>query len=200
MLDFYLAMSLEIRFSTAVYFVRDGKCRLASPKPAHNVMPGWLKPVLETSPAPFLRNIGKGFLEAASFGYIVQAPFDFRVAKDVDPDDPEKISYRQKLASDIDPEGYEHWAPFPDIHSRNQFRGAPWEEQGVVKLRGYWYFETPPGYSCLFLPPQGRTADELPLLLGICFWRKGREERNWVEFMGEKGGCVEGIGDGEKGG
>ena len=26
-------------------------------------------------------------------------------------------------------------------------------------------------------------------LLGICFWRKGREERNWVEFMGEKGGC-----------
>ena len=25
-------------------------------------------------------------------------------------------------------------------------------------------------------------------LLGICFWRKGREERNWVEFMGEKGG------------
>ena len=27
-------------------------------------------------------------------------------------------------------------------------------------------------------------------LLGICFWRKGREERNWVEFMGEKGGCA----------
>jgi len=25
-------------------------------------------------------------------------------------------------------------------------------------------------------------------LLGICFWRKGREERNWVELMGEKGG------------
>ena len=32
-------------------------------------------------------------------------------------------------------------------------------------------------------------------LLGICFWRKGREERNWVEFMGEKGGC-----GGKKGG
>ena len=25
-------------------------------------------------------------------------------------------------------------------------------------------------------------------MLRICFWRKGREERNWVEFMGEKGG------------
>ena len=26
-----------------------------------------------------------------------------------------------------------------------------------------------------------------PRLLGICFWRKGREERNWVELMGKKG-------------
>ena len=25
-------------------------------------------------------------------------------------------------------------------------------------------------------------------LLGICFWRKGREERIWAEYMGEKGG------------
>ena len=31
-------------------------------------------------------------------------------------------------------------------------------------------------------------------LLGICFWRKGREERNWVEFMGEKGGWFQGSG------
>jgi hypothetical protein len=30
-------------------------------------------------------------------------------------------------------------------------------------------------------------ANEL-LLQGICFWRKGREKRKWVEFMGEKGG------------
>ncbi len=27
------------------------------------------------------------------------------------------------------------------------------------------------------------------LLLGICFWRKGREERNRAGFIGEKGGC-----------
>ena len=25
-------------------------------------------------------------------------------------------------------------------------------------------------------------------LLGICFWRKVREERIWAEYMGEKGG------------
>jgi len=28
------------------------------------------------------------------------------------------------------------------------------------------------------------------LLLGICFWRKVREERVWAEYMGEKGGGV----------
>ena len=27
-------------------------------------------------------------------------------------------------------------------------------------------------------------------LLGIYFWWKVREERNWVEFMGKKGGCL----------
>ena len=26
------------------------------------------------------------------------------------------------------------------------------------------------------------------LLLGICFWRKVREERIWAEYMGVKGG------------
>ena len=28
------------------------------------------------------------------------------------------------------------------------------------------------------------------LLLGICFWRKVREEGIWAEYMGEKGGCL----------
>jgi hypothetical protein len=26
------------------------------------------------------------------------------------------------------------------------------------------------------------------ILLGICFWRKVREERIWAEYIGEKGG------------
>ena len=30
-------------------------------------------------------------------------------------------------------------------------------------------------------------------LLGICFWRKVREERVWAEYMGEKGGCISSI-------
>ena len=29
------------------------------------------------------------------------------------------------------------------------------------------------------------------LLLGICFWRKGRGNSGWAKYMGEKGGCQE---------
>ena len=28
-----------------------------------------------------------------------------------------------------------------------------------------------------------------PVVLGICFWRKGRGNPGWAEYMGEKGGC-----------
>lgn len=31
--------------------------------------------------------------------------------------------------------------------------------------------------------------EKIAELLGICFRRKGREERVWAEYMGKKGGC-----------
>ena len=36
--------------------------------------------------------------------------------------------------------------------------------------------------------PKQRTVVCGIRLLGICFWRKVREERVWTEFIGEKGG------------
>ena len=45
-------------------------------------------------------------------------------------------------------------------------------------------------YHFTFEPKECRPVfrREFQALLGICFWREVREERNWAEFMGEKGG------------
>ena len=52
--------------------------------------------------------------------------------------------------------------------------------------------EIPPGSNrratnAVFAGCMGIDALRLGLL-GICFWRKVREERIWAEYMGEKGG------------
>lgn len=45
-------------------------------------------------------------------------------------------------------------------------------------------------HTCLRTRVPSHEAEAL-LLPGVCFWREGREERNWVEFRGEKGGAEE---------
>ena len=155
---------LQITFSTTSYFCRERTCRLSPPMPAMARMPGWLKPVLETARDPFLENLGGGFLEAHGMGYVIPAPIDFRIDKEENSEDPDMPIYPQRLAKDIPKDQYEGWAPFPTIHGSRQFPGAPWEKEGALKLRGFWYFETPPGYSCLFIPPPSRSVTDLPLV------------------------------------
>ena len=59
----------------------------------------------------------------------------------------------------------------------------------LVNLDGFHLTDDPADLTKWRVPNVTIAVEDFVIvLLGICFWRKGREERNWVEFMGEKGG------------
>ena len=97
------------------------------------------------------------FLEAMTNGYIIPAPFDFRVEMEQGVTVPKQYFEHENLPGPVDA-----WTPLLENHPSLQLAGSPWENELILKLRGYWYIKTPPGYSCLFTAPPNRSEEELP--------------------------------------
>lgn len=163
-------MSEIIQFGTfEIFFRSDGSCRLTPPYPA-----SWRRPrpqravnsSLDSSSAADTAAVdaitaSPSFVDAIRQGYIIPAPLDFRI--DMERLEDGTLKFAQRLPKDINPDQYKYWAPFPDGHSIKQVAGSPWQNAPqAIKLRPYWYIETPPGYSCLFISPQHLTGEKLP--------------------------------------
>jgi hypothetical protein len=162
-------MTQTIQFGTfPVFRQADGSCRLRAPFPASNRVNQWSQAMQRAVAAggdqarPAAAALLKpGLLNALGAGYIIPAPFDVKV--DLRRTGGE-VSLQQQLPKDIDGEFLEHFRPFPDGHGVRQISGSPWENTPwILKLRGFWYIETPPGYSCLFASPQLFSGETLPL-------------------------------------
>ena len=58
-----------------------------------------------------------------------------------------------------------------DIHPIDQLKGSPHVEKNkslpFYKILNPWLIKTPPGYSCLFLPPMNNTDDRFSIIPGI---------------------------------
>ena len=153
-------MSLVIQFrAPRELWPEGGDCKIAQPYPAKTGLPDWFK----NMPAYAATNkktvkICPPFLEAMVQGYVIPAPVD--VIVDIVEEDDGIPTVVQRLRSHLGPE----WAlPFMGTHDSEQFPNAPWDQKSVLKLRNFWYLETPPGYSCLFVAPFNRDSTELPL-------------------------------------
>jgi hypothetical protein len=102
-----------------------------------------------------------GLLNALGAGYIIPAPFDVQVDLRRNGHD---VALQHRMPDDIDGEFLEHFRPFPDGHEKRQIKGSPWDNTPwILKLKGFWYIKTPPGYSCLFTSPQLFSSENLPL-------------------------------------
>ena len=52
-------------------------------------------------------------------------------------------------------------------HHAYQVAGNPTEPRPPCKLHNYWTIETPPGWSCLFVPPLNRARPVIEILSGV---------------------------------
>lgn len=52
-------------------------------------------------------------------------------------------------------------------HSPNQVKGHPMNPRLPIKFVNHWHIKTPPGWSCLFVPPLNREEKNVELISGI---------------------------------
>ncbi len=59
----------------------------------------------------------------------------------------------------------------PQVHPGQQIKGSPHlttnKNMPILKIMNPWIIKTPPGYSCLFVPPLNNTDDRFSIIPGI---------------------------------
>ena len=145
------------------------------PVPIKTNIPDWYK---KLSHSPTYRT-AKGcmpFLDTLTTGYLLKLPRDIYIQHNVENKETKKKDSFTHGAK-IDP-GYLHSRGLninhdlsKDIHPIDQLKGSPHVEKNkslpFYKILNPWLIKTPPGYSCLFLPPMNNTDDRFSIIPGI---------------------------------
>jgi uncharacterized protein DUF6065 len=133
---------------------------IAEPVPARTVQPAWFKrlPGLDKD-AVTATNNGLTvkrcvpFLDAMGLGWIV--PLAATVRLEIG-DDGRNVTA-----------GWEFDRQMVSHHNAGQTAGGPWEPRPTMKFHNYWTIRTPPGWSCLFVPPLNRPNGVFEVLSGF---------------------------------
>jgi len=163
----------KIKFITHPAFLNEPQ---ELPKPIKFNLPDWYKKLKHK---PEFKNI-KGcipFFDALTFGYVLPVPQDFVIKHN--------FTNKDKDGKEFQDSGfkcpYNHDFPtinlnsmrkeIPDIHPTFQLEGSPLIEKNknlaFYKIINPWIIQTPPGYSCLFVPPLNNEDDRFSIISGI---------------------------------
>jgi hypothetical protein len=124
--------------------------QIPHPYPASRNIPDWFKQMpMDYEDGGMLKRCPP-FLAAMTAGYIIPMPAELTL--DIDASGHLKIS-----------------CPLPIISSHNppQYKGSPFQNRVVLKIRNPWIIETPPEYVCLITAPVNRFETPLVPLTGI---------------------------------
>jgi hypothetical protein len=133
---------------------------IAPPVPAKSVLPDWfrkLPPIdkARTSASDNGLTVKRcmPFLDAMMTGWLIPAAATIRL----------EISDQGQTVN----AGWEFDKVMVSNHHPYQVAGNPAEPRPPCKLHNYWTIETPPGWSCLFVPPLNRARPVLEVLSGV---------------------------------
>jgi Family of unknown function (DUF6065) len=133
---------------------------IAEPRPAKSVLPDWFRKI-----APIdLEHVGARdngitikrcmpFLDALATGWIVPLAAEVRL----------EIKDGGKTVDS----GWEFDRIMVSNHSPHQVTGHPNLPRPPLKFHNYWAIRTPPGWSCLFVPPLNRPNGVFEAVAGI---------------------------------
>ncbi|AIM02467.1 hypothetical protein ACVMB3_004882 [Sinorhizobium meliloti] len=133
---------------------------IAPPLPAKSVLPDWFRRL----PA-----VDKGHLSATDNGLTVKRCMPFLDAMTTGWILPIAATVRLDVKDDgrsVDA-GWEFDRVMVSNHGAHQVAGNPKEPSPPCKFHNYWSIRTPPGWSCLFLPPLNRPGQPFECVAGI---------------------------------
>ena len=130
------------------------------PVPAKTVLPEWFRrlPAIDPNHASASNNgltvkRCMPFLDAMTTGWVL--PLAATVRLEI------------KDAGRIVDAGWEFDRVMVSNHGAHQIAGNPKEPSPPCKFHNYWSIRTPPGWSCLFVPPLNRPAQPFECVAGI---------------------------------
>tara|TARA_R100000329_G_scaffold119533_1_gene98531 strand:- start:2162 stop:2908 length:747 start_codon:yes stop_codon:yes gene_type:complete len=144
------------------------------PIPIKLNIPEWYKKLIHTHD----RKTVKGcmpFLDSMTAGYLMKVPQDININHNVLNEETGQLdSFYHVMDLDsalMHAKGINLLKPMPDVHPTQQVEGSPHLEKNknlpLMKFSNPWRIKTPPGYSCLFLPPMNNQDDRFSVIPGI---------------------------------
>ena len=133
---------------------------IAPPVPAKTVMPEWFRKL-----AP----VDKGNVSATSNGLTVKRCMPFLDAMTTGWLLPIAATVRLEIkdGGTIVEAGWEFDKAMVSNHGVHQVAGNPKEPSPPCKFHNLWTIRTPPGWSCLFVPPLNRAGQPFECVAGI---------------------------------
>lgn len=133
---------------------------IARPVPAKTSLPAWFKKLPPVDKAVLGPN-GNGqtikrcmpFLDAMATGWILPLAATIRLQVE----DGGRVVH---WGTDFD-------RTMVSEHQPYQIKGHPLEPRPPIKIHNYWTIRTPPGWSCLFVPPLNRAHPALEVIAGL---------------------------------
>jgi len=135
------------------------------------------------------------FLDSMSTGYLLKVPIDIKIRHNVPNEETcEKDGYWRTGTIDsnlMKAERINVNGQKPDTHSSFQLEGSPTVEKNknlpFYKILNPWVIKTPPGYSCLFVPPLNNSDDRFSIIPGIVDTDTYNQEVNFpIVINGDK--------------
>lgn len=150
--------------------VKDNKKLL--PEPIKFNVPDWYKNLKHTINLKTVKGC-MPFLDTLTTGYVLKLPIDYHVNHNFIDKEERKTDFKSSISE----------SPFRSYlqnvnvnnkfepHPEHQVKDSPQVKKNlnlpIHKFVNPWVIKTPPGYSCLFLPPMNNTDDRFSILPGI---------------------------------
>ena len=178
----------KIKFSASKEYLDQKSCY---PEPIKNNIPKWYKELKHN----FDKKTVKGcmpFLDTLTTGYLLKTPLDYRISHNIIIENKRNtgaatgivwtnnhIAEAVNVNKDLQIHSPEQLGKCPHVHTN--------KDLAIHKILNPWKIETPPGYSCLFLPPLNNPDDRFSIIPGIVDTDKFPNEINFpIIINGDK--------------
>ena len=143
------------------------------PVPATKTIPDWFKKLSNDIDDMTVKHC-KPFLDTYTTGYILKMPYDLRIKHNIKNEKTKQKDAFQQTSITKSDYAYKYLINWPwqtQWHPIDQLGDSPLvkKNKGLAfhKIVSPWTIKTPPGYSCLFVPPLNNTDDRFSIIPGI---------------------------------
>jgi len=163
------------------------------PQPIKFNLPDWYKKLVHNRDNLTVKGC-RPFFETLTSGYLLRLPADYKVKFNKFRGDTDvQVQGIHNTKKHVDPNLNVN---VQEQHDKLQLEGSPLIKKNldkhIQKFINPWIIKTPPGYSCLFVPPFNNADDRFSIIPGIVHTDKYHSEINFpFTINGDKYPCIE---------